>query len=150
LQSALIPSAASLAALGGYAGYWLAAGSSPIVMTFEALVFLPVAACLLCIVGPVLLPSTGTDECRSAAAVADFTGDVHVAQVAGTLRRSVDSAGVADRVVRPMGAVGGASSTALVALVAAFSRDRPDRPDHAGVAHPALRRAGRAAREWLR
>lgn len=51
----LVPSSVGLAGLGGYAGYWLAAGAP--VMTFEALRILLLAACGFAVAGPLLLPS---------------------------------------------------------------------------------------------
>jgi hypothetical protein len=51
----LVPSVIGLAGLGGYAGYWLASGE--LVMTFEMLALLLLAACGFAVIGPILLPS---------------------------------------------------------------------------------------------
>jgi hypothetical protein len=51
----LVPSALALAGIGGYAGYWLAAGDP--VMTFNALRLLLFAACGFAVIGPLIMPS---------------------------------------------------------------------------------------------
>jgi hypothetical protein len=52
----LVPSGIALAALGGYAGYWIATGTSR-VLTFDALRILLVLASALSIFGPLMMPS---------------------------------------------------------------------------------------------
>jgi hypothetical protein len=51
----LVPSAIGLAALGSYAGYWLAAGQPG--MTFEVVRTVLLGTCVLAIAGPIMLPS---------------------------------------------------------------------------------------------
>lgn len=53
-----IPSAATLSALAGYAGYALATSGDDVVLPFELLRFVLLAAVALSIVGPLLLPAT--------------------------------------------------------------------------------------------
>ena len=51
----LVPSAIGLAALAGYAGYWLAAGQPGV--TFEVARTVLFVTCVLAVVGPLMLPS---------------------------------------------------------------------------------------------
>jgi hypothetical protein len=51
----LVPSAIGLAALGGYAGYWLAAGQPG--TTFEVVRAVLLGTCVFAVVGPLMLPS---------------------------------------------------------------------------------------------
>ena len=51
----LVPSAIGLAAFGGYAGYWLAAGQPG--MPFEVVRIVLLGTCLFAVVGPLMLPS---------------------------------------------------------------------------------------------
>ncbi len=79
----LVPSAIGLAGLGGYAGYWLAAGQP--VMIFEALRILLLAACGFAIVGPMLMPSMEPTAVVRLLLLPIPRGTLYAAQAAGAL-----------------------------------------------------------------
>jgi hypothetical protein len=114
----LIPTMGALAVLGGYAGYWLASGA-PVVMTFEALVFLLVSACLAAIVGPLLVHSAERNSAVRLLLLPISRATLYIAQAAGTLSDPWILLALPVVLSIPVGlAAGGAPAAALVALVA--------------------------------
>jgi len=79
----LVPSAIALAGLGGYAGYWLAAGEP--VMTFEAVRIMLLAACGFAVVGPMLMPSMEPTAVVRLLLLPIPRGTLYAAQAAGAL-----------------------------------------------------------------
>ena len=79
----LIPSAIVLAGLGGYAGYWLAAGAP--VMTFDAVRILLLATCGFAVIGPMLMPSMEPTAIVRLLLLPIPRGTLYAAQAGGAL-----------------------------------------------------------------
>jgi hypothetical protein len=116
----LAPSAVGLAGLGGYAGYWLAAGQP--VMTFEALRILLLAACGFAVVGPMLMPSMEPTAVVRLLLLPIPRRTLYAAQAAGALSEPWLLLAVPVVVGVPVGlAVGGAMLAAILSGVAGLA-----------------------------
>jgi hypothetical protein len=113
----LAPASIGLAWLGGYAGYWLAAG--PPVMTFEALRIVLLAACGFSVVGPLLMPSMEPTTIVRLLLLPIPRRTLYAAQSAGALSEPWVLISVPVVLSIPVGlAVGGKWLAAVIALVA--------------------------------
>jgi hypothetical protein len=113
----LVPSALGLAGLGGYAGYWLAAGTP--VMTFEALRILMLAACGFAVVGPLLMPSMEPTAVVRLLLLPIPRRTLYAAHAAGALSEPWVLISLPVVLSMPIGlALGGAAAAAAVSLVA--------------------------------
>lgn len=113
----LVPSAVGLAALGGYAGYWLAAGQP--VMTFEALRIMLLGACGFAVVGPMLMPSMEPTAVVRLLLLPIPRRTLYAAQAAGALSEPWVLIAVPVVAAVPVGlALGGAVLAALLSAAA--------------------------------
>jgi len=113
----LIPSAIVLAGLGGYAGYWLAAGAP--VMTFEAVRILLLAACGFAVIGPMLMPSMEPTAIVRLLLLPIPRGTLYAAQAGGTLSEPWILVALPVVLALPVGlAAGGAVLAAVLSLAA--------------------------------
>jgi hypothetical protein len=113
----VVPSCVGLAGLGGYAGYWLAAGQQ--VMAFEALRILLFAGCGFAIVGPLLLPSMEPTAIVRLLLLPIPRRTLYAAQTAGAVSEPWTLISLPIALSIPIGlAIGGAWLAAAIALVA--------------------------------
>ncbi len=113
----LVPSAVGLAGLGGYAGYWLAAGQP--VMTFEALRILLLAACGFAVVGPMIMPSMEPTAVVRLLLLPIPRRTLYAAQAAGAMSEPWVLISLPVALSVPLGlAAGGAWWAAAIAIVA--------------------------------
>ena len=113
----LVPSAIVLAGLGGYAGYWLAAGEP--VMTFEAVRILLLAACGFAVVGPMLMPSMEPTAIVRLLLLPIPRGTLYAAQAGGALSEPWILIALPVVLALPVGlAAGGAVLAAVLSLAA--------------------------------
>ena len=113
----LAPSAIGLAGIGGYAGYWLAAGQP--VMTFEALRILLLAACGFAVVGPLLMPSMEPTAVVRLLLLPIPRQTLYAAQAAGALSEPWVLISLPVVLAVPVGlALGGAGLSAALSLAA--------------------------------
>ena len=114
----MVPSALSLAAVSGYAG-WLLAQGEPRVLTFDALRFVLFAGCLFAIVGPIVLPAGDRTNAVRLLLLPISRGVLYLAQGMSALADPWVLLVAAVLVSLPIGlAAGGAPGAAAIAALA--------------------------------
>lgn len=114
-----IPSAAALAALGGYAGYGVATSDGEPVLAFDLARFVLLAAVALSIAGPLLLPATERTNAVRLLLLPIPRSALYAAQAASALADPWILLGIPIALALPLGlAAGGAPAAAFVAAAA--------------------------------
>ena len=114
----MVPSALSLAAVSGYAG-WLLAQGEPRVCTFDAMRFVLFAGCLFAIVGPIVLPAGDRTNAVRLLLLPISRGVLYLAQGMSALADPWVLLVAAVLVSLPIGlAAGGAPGAAAIAALA--------------------------------
>ncbi len=113
----LVPSAIGLAALGGYAGYWLAAGQPGV--TFEAVRTVLLGTCVFAAAGPLMLPSMPPTAIVRLLLLPIPRGTLYVAQAVGTLSEPWIIIALPVVMSLPVGLLTGRASLAPVAALLA-------------------------------
>ena len=113
----LVPSALALAALAGYAGYWLS-GTAPVV-TFQVVRFLLLIGSGFCLVGPLVMPAMERTSAVRLLLLPIRRGTLYAAQAGSALSDPWVILALPLVLGLPVGLVlGGAPAAALVALAA--------------------------------